>query len=70
MRFLFDPNLSPKLNDLLADLYPGAIHVRDLGLQSSDDEAVWSYALQHDLTIISKDSDFRQRSFLLGHPLR
>jgi|TARA_B100000315_G_scaffold256507_1_gene302581 predicted nuclease of predicted toxin-antitoxin system len=68
MRFLFDQNLSPRLQDLLADLYPGSIHVRAVGLKSADDEAVWSYAAQHGLTIVSKDSDFRQRSFLFAHP--
>jgi predicted nuclease of predicted toxin-antitoxin system len=68
MRFLFDQNLSPRLKDLLADLYPGTIHVRDVGLQSADDEAVWNYEAQQGLTVVSKDSDFRQRSFLFGHP--
>ena len=49
-------------------LYPGSIHVRDVGLQSADDEAVWSCAAQHSLIVVSKDADFRQRSFLFGHP--
>lgn len=68
MRFLFDQNLSPHLRDLLADLYPGSIHVRDVGLQSADDASVWDYAATQGLTIVSKDSDFRQRSFLFAHP--
>ena len=68
MRLLFDQNLSPQLRNLLADLYPGSIHVRDVGLQSADDVAVWDYAAQQGLTIVSKDSDFRQRSFLFAHP--
>ena len=38
------------------------------GLQSSDDEAVWSYARDQGLAIVSKDADFRQRSFLYGSP--
>lgn len=29
---------------------------------------MWEYAAAHDLTIVSKDSDFRQRSFLFGFP--
>lgn len=66
MRFLFDQNLSPQLKDLLGDLYPGAIHVRDVGLQSADDDAVRGYAAQNGFTIVSKDADFRQRSFLFG----
>jgi predicted nuclease of predicted toxin-antitoxin system len=68
MRFLFDQNLSPRLVSLLADLLPGSIHVREAELQAADDEAVWAYAIEHGLVIVSKDSDFRQRSFLFGHP--
>lgn len=68
MRLLFDENISPVLVHQLADLYPDSLHVRDVGLQSADDDAVWSYALQHNLTIVSKDNDFHQRSFLYGHP--
>lgn len=68
MRLLFDENISPVLVHQLADLYPDSLHVRDVGLQSADDEAVWSYALQNNLIIVSKDNDFHQRSFLYGHP--
>ena len=68
MKLLFDQNLSPGLVAALDDVYPGSIHVRDVGLQSVDDDAVWSYAKREDFTIASKDSDFHQRSFLYGHP--
>ena len=39
-----------------------------MGLHEASDEMVWAYAAQHGLTIISKDADFRQRSFLFGYP--
>lgn len=68
MRLLLDQNLSPRLLDVLADLYPGSTHVRDVGLQAADDEAVWTYAAREGFVIVSKDADFRQRSFLVGHP--
>jgi predicted nuclease of predicted toxin-antitoxin system len=29
---------------------------------------VWSYAIEKSLAIITKDGDFRQRSFLEGYP--
>ena len=29
---------------------------------------MWQYAIQQGLTIITKDADFHQRSFLFGHP--
>ncbi len=50
------------------DVFSGSVHVRDVGLAPADDEAVWTYAAAHDLVIVSKDSDFRQRSFLRGAP--
>ncbi len=68
MKLLFDQNLSPRLVKALADIYPGSVHVRDVGLNNALDESVWDYAIRHGLTIISKDSDFHQRSFLFGHP--
>lgn len=52
----------------LADVYPGSQHVRDFGLGSADDAAVWAYAAAHGLTIVSKDADFHQLSFLRGAP--
>ncbi|WP_158308411.1 DUF5615 family PIN-like protein [Thiocapsa marina] len=32
MKLLLDQNLSPRLTDLLADIYPECIHVRELGM--------------------------------------
>jgi predicted nuclease of predicted toxin-antitoxin system len=68
MKLLFDQNLSYRLVTALATLYPGSAHVRDLGLATADDEAIWNYAAQHAFVIVSKDSDFQHRSLLLGHP--
>jgi predicted nuclease of predicted toxin-antitoxin system len=70
VKLLFDQNISPRLIPWLADLFPGSAHVRDFGLQKADDDAIWSLARQQDFTIVSKDSDFRQRSFLHGPPPR
>ncbi len=68
MRLLFDQNLSFKLVRLLADVYPESVHVRDLRLVEADDLTIWRYAAEHDLVIVSKDSDFHQMSLLYGHP--
>ncbi|MGH9379927.1 MAG: DUF5615 family PIN-like protein [Thermoanaerobaculia bacterium] len=68
MRLLFDQNLSDRLLHILADEYPGSVHLRHVGLRRADDDEVWRYALDHRLTITSKDSDFHQRSFVQGHP--
>ena len=68
MRLLFDQNLSHRLKDSLNDLFPESLHVRDVGLGSSEDLEVWEYTKANSLTITSKDSDCRQLSFTYGHP--
>lgn len=68
MRLLFDQNLSPKLVQALADLFEGSLHLENVGLAAADDKQVWDYAAAHDLVIVTKDDDFRQRSFLFGFP--
>jgi len=68
MKLLFDENLSPKLVQLLRDLFPDSLHVRDVALKAADDLTVWKYAQENSLIICSKDSDMHQRSFLLGFP--
>jgi len=68
MKLLFDENLSPQLVRLVEDLFPESLHVRMVGLEASDDLAVWKYAQENLLIICSKDSDMHQRSFLLGFP--
>lgn len=64
MKLLFDQNLSPKLVSLLADLFAGSAHVRSLGFERADDATIWKYAKDHGYTIVSKDSDFQERSQL------
>jgi predicted nuclease of predicted toxin-antitoxin system len=68
VKLLFDQNLSPRLVQSLASLYPDSTHVREVGLQEADDQKVWEFARNDGFTVVSKDSDFRQRSFLLGFP--
>lgn len=68
MRLIFDENLSPRLVGLLADVFPDATHVRNVGLKAASDPEVWRFAAEHGYVIVSKDADFRQRSILLGAP--
>jgi predicted nuclease of predicted toxin-antitoxin system len=58
VKLLFDQNLSPRLVGRLAAVYPGSVHIRDLGLQAADDDVVWTYAGRHEFAIVSKDGDF------------
>ena len=68
MRLLFDENLSPKLVDLLEDDFPDSAHVYDLGLGGASDSQIWDQARADGFVIVSKDDDFRQRSFVEGAP--
>ena len=68
MKLLFDENVSPRLIAALSEEFPGSVHVRDIGLAQASDATIWVYARDHGLTILSKDSDFHQVSFLRGPP--
>ncbi|MEX0874710.1 MAG: DUF5615 family PIN-like protein [Actinomycetota bacterium] len=68
MRLLFDGNLSYKLVERLADLYPDAVHVSQLDLQRAGDRTVFDHAAEHGFAIVSKDEDFHQLAFLYGPP--
>jgi len=66
VKLLFDENLSPRLIAALQDCYPGSLHLCDCGLRGASDTEVWQYAQENGFAIVSKDSDFAQRSLLLG----
>ena len=68
MKLLFDQNLSPFLASRLADIFPESAHVLDVGLDRADDAAVWIYARANNFIIVSKDSDFHERSVFSGAP--
>jgi len=68
VKLLLDENVSPRIIPIIADLYPGSIHVRDAGLASASDAQVWKYASENGYVIATKDSDFHQRSLLFGIP--
>lgn len=68
MRLLFDQNLSPRLVELLSDSYPESAHIQSAGLDRAADEAVWNYAKAHGFLIVTKDTDFHERSIIAGSP--
>ena len=68
MKLLFDQNLSWRLPQKLADLYPDSRHIREVGLKESQDVDIWNYAKANGFVIVSKDSDFQHLSLLYGHP--
>ncbi|WP_414575762.1 DUF5615 family PIN-like protein [Anabaena sp. CCY 9402-a] len=68
MKLLLDENLSDRIISKIIDLYPDSEHVKTLGLTNTDDVLIWEYSKANDFIIVSKDSDFHQRSLLYGHP--
>lgn len=68
MKLLLDENLSDRITQRIIGFYPDSAHVKILGLTNTDDAVIWEYAKANDFVIVSKDSDFHQRSLLYGHP--
>jgi predicted nuclease of predicted toxin-antitoxin system len=68
VKLLLDENLSDRIVHRIVDLYPGSEHVKPLRLTNTDDGIIWEFAKKNDFVIVSKDSDFHQRSLLYGHP--
>ncbi|HEY8741643.1 MAG TPA: DUF5615 family PIN-like protein [Chloroflexota bacterium] len=68
MKLLLDQNLSPRLIDRLADLFPGSSHVSQVGLDRAFDRDVREFALANDYIIVTKDADFGELSVVLGFP--
>ena len=68
MKLLFDQNLSFKLCEVVADLFPDSNHVRLLGLSEVGDRVLWDYAKTNGFTMVSQDVDFAEMAALLGSP--
>lgn len=68
MKLLLDQNLSRRLGEEPQGLFPGTMHVRSAGLDRASDTEVRDFAKAEGFAIVSKDSDFQQRSLLFGHP--
>jgi predicted nuclease of predicted toxin-antitoxin system len=49
-------------------LFPGQHSCPGVGLREATDTTIWAYAARHGFAIVTKDADFRQRSFLEGYP--
>jgi predicted nuclease of predicted toxin-antitoxin system len=68
LKLLLDQNLSYRLLDSLKEVFPGSTQARLIGMAQSDDSALWRYARDNVFSIVTKDSDFYERSLLYGFP--
>jgi predicted nuclease of predicted toxin-antitoxin system len=68
MKLLFDQNLSPKLVQKLADLFPGSAHTESMDLGSDSDLNVWNFAKSEGFTVVTKDGDFADILEAKGFP--
>jgi len=68
VKLLLDGNISDRIVPQIVDLFPHSTHVKFVALHPVDDSMVWEWARRHEFTIVTKDTDFHQRSIVFGHP--
>jgi predicted nuclease of predicted toxin-antitoxin system len=65
---LLDENLSRRLAERLADLFPGLTHVASVGLTRAPDSGIWEYAKTRGLASVTADADFYELATTFGPP--
>jgi predicted nuclease of predicted toxin-antitoxin system len=68
LKLLLDENLSRRLVQRLADLFPGSSHVASEGLLQAQDIAIWQYAKSAGFSLVTADTDFYELATTLGPP--
>lgn len=58
MKLLFDESLSPRLVELLRDLFPDSASALRNGLAGAGDLRIFEYASTHNFILVSTDRDF------------
>jgi len=68
-QLLLDENLSQRIVARISHIYHnGSVHIKEFGLEQTNDDIIWNFAKTNNYIIVSKDSDFHQKSLLWGHP--
>ncbi len=68
MKLLLDQNLSYRLLARLETFFPGSSQIHRLGMEHADDVVIWRFARDNGFSIVTKDSDFYERSIVHGFP--
>ncbi|MEI7843455.1 MAG: DUF5615 family PIN-like protein [Gallionellaceae bacterium] len=68
MKLLLDENLSRRIVPFLQTVFPESSQVTLLNLEAASDSEIWQYAKSNGFVIVSRDSDFQERSMVAGHP--
>ena len=67
MKLLLDENLSRRIIPFLQSAYPESSQVTLLGMETATDDEIWRYAKNNGFVIVTRDSDFHERSLIEGH---
>ncbi|WP_424946528.1 DUF5615 family PIN-like protein [Candidatus Spongiihabitans sp.] len=58
MKLLLDQNLSHRIVQSLAKVYPESMQVSALHMSNATDQEIWDYAQQNGYVIVTLDADF------------
>jgi predicted nuclease of predicted toxin-antitoxin system len=68
MKLLFDQNTSFRILKKLPEGFENSKHVSEVGLDNSQDSAIWEYSKKNNFSIVTFDADFYDISIIKGHP--
>lgn len=68
MKLLLDQNISFRLVKLIAEDFPDAFHIKQVGLTDASDLEIREYSIKNQLTIVTYDDDFNKYNLLHGPP--
>ncbi|MEP6648052.1 MAG: DUF5615 family PIN-like protein [Saprospiraceae bacterium] len=65
---MFDQNISPRIIKHLSSVFPGAKHVRHVGLEDASDTVIFEFAKKNNFSVVTFDSDFVDLNVVRGFP--
>jgi predicted nuclease of predicted toxin-antitoxin system len=68
MKLLFDHNLSHKLVQRLADIFPNSTQTKLTGFSTANDSVVWQHAKDNGFVVVTLDKDFSDLALQRGVP--